>query len=604
MKKFFSLNSIKETIRFGDRKGSSSKSVNSTERLNSNKRLSTDRVSSNKRLSTLSTNSLSSRQSYLNIEVIREGYNVDLSRVDNTFTKLHRACLLNYDEKKLLKYIKKQPSTINQIDNVVHCSPMHLCVVNNNINHLNLLIQNGGDVNLIDGKGKTLLIKAIECANEQIMQFLIKNRAEVNKPDTKYKNSPLHWACLTGYYKGISTLLNCTHINVNQANEKEETALHLIAKSNKNLYVFINDCLDNNGVDLDKQDLKGRTPLFIACLYGNYHCVEILLNSNANPMIHNLIGESPLQIAKSKNFNDIVDLFEKNLTRNQYLKEIKLNSKETNDQKSSYPINQLKDSSNQLNHNNLLNQNKRNSVFSFNSDIESTKIVNDEDSWPETVSNISIDDHKKDKTTAVKQLQVSTNEDQNSFNSFKMNKNYPVISSSTSSLNLLNDLKTKNEVTSSINQVSKIVNKPEIIKVTTKEEPITSNKQILHPENDEFIKQMKFLIDEEIEMNDELDEIIFSNQQDTLVKKDKSIEKQNQFGNIYLSDDEDWANENDTLIKKPNVTPITNQPDQSVQQSNSSLRQKNLIYGLSDEEDEQKANIKKGKGFFQIFKGH
>lgn len=209
MKRFFSLNSISNTIKkFGDRKNA----ADASSAIN----LHPERAGTHKRLSNLSTNSLNSKQSYLNIEVIREGYNVDLTRVDNTFTKLHRACLLNYDERKLVKYIKKQPASINQIDNVANCSPLHLCVVSNNLRYLTILLQSGGDVNLADGRGKTLLIKAIECSNEQMVQFLIQSQADVNKPDAKYKNSPLHWACLTGFYKGISILLNCTRINVNQ----------------------------------------------------------------------------------------------------------------------------------------------------------------------------------------------------------------------------------------------------------------------------------------------------------------------------------------------------------------------------------------------------
>lgn len=604
MKRFFSLssisNTIKGSIKFGDRKGTTTTSATS---------LNPERSTTSKRLSNLSTNSLSSKQSYLNIEVIREGYNVDLSRVDNTFTKLHQACLLNYDERKLLKYIKKQPASINQIDNVAHCSPLHLCVVNNNLRYLIILLQHGGDINLVDGRGKTLLIKAIECANEQMVQFLIKSQAEVNRPDAKYKNSPLHWACLTGYYKGISTLLNCTHINVNQANANEETALHLIAKSNKNLYVFINDCLDNNGINLDKQDLKGRTPLFIACLSGNYHCVDILLKNNADPTLTNLVGESPLQIAKSKNFVDIVDLFEKNTT-NQYLRELKqsssglansgrLNGGGQPSQTTSKPIaNQL---ANQLSSPNTVPNLtfKRDSVFSHSSDIDFFKTnSNEEDSWPETASNSSIEG-KRAATTEVKKLHVpEANEDQASFNSFKMNTNVianvPAISTSSSASLSIHE-KSAEVVRSS--PIRPLYDLPEI-KVSTRDETPAA-RPVLHPENDEFIKQMKFLIDEEIEMNEELDQMLFTNQREEVSRKDptaKVAQPPNQLGNIYLSDEDDWADENDTLIKKPNVNPMTSDDGyQSVKRSNNSLTKQSLIYGLSDEEEEPKANGN-GKG--------
>lgn len=605
MKRFFLLstisNSIKGSIKFGDRKNAAASSASS---------LQPERGITNKRLSNLSTNSLSSKQSYLNIEVIRDGYNVDLSRVDHTFTKLHRACLSNADEKKLTKYIKRQPAHINAVDNVAHCSPLHLCVVTNNLRNLTILLQSGGDVNLTDGKGKTLLIKAIECTNEQMVQFLIQSQAEVNKPDTRYKNSPLHWACLAGYYKGISTLLNCTHINVNQANANEETALHLIAKSNKNLYVFINDCLDNNGINLDKQDIKGRTPLFVACLSGNYHCVDLLLKNNADPTIANQIGESPLQIAKSKNFVDIVDLFEKNTT-NQYLREMRQSESSNeftnaaranggahlNQTAAGRPMGYQLGSLNGVPANSLTAI-KRDSVFSQSSDIDFFKTNNEEDSWPETASNSSAES-KKAATTKVKQLHVSgAGEDQTSFNSFKMNTNVPAVSSSSSPSLSNHEKSVENAKT---NPVSTTGSDLAEIRVSTRDAPTAAARPVLHPENDEFIKQMKFLIDEEIEMNEELDQMLFTNQREETNKQQqapKVTQPQNQISNIYLSDEDDWADENDTLIKKPNVNPIPNDDaSQVVKRSNNSLTKQSLIYGLSDEEEEPKANGN-GKGEF------
>lgn len=591
MKRFFSLstisNSIKDSIKFGDRKNAAASASN----------LQPERGITNKRLSNLSTNSLSSKQSYLNIEVIRDGYNVDLSRVDHTFTKLHRVCLSNTDEKKLIKYIKRQPAHINQIDNVAHCSPLHLCVVNNNLHYLTILLQAGGDVNLCDGKGKTLLIKAIECANEQMVQFLIKSQAEVNKPDTRYKNSPLHWACLAGYFKGISMLLNCTHINVNQANANEETALHLIAKSNKNLYVFINDCLDNNGIDLDKRDIKGRTPLFVACLSGNYHCVDLLLKNNADPTLTNQIGESPLQIAKSKNFVDIVDLFEKNTT-NRYLREMRQRESSKNSTNAGRSTQTAAGMSMQFSNgvpaiNSLAV--KRDSVVGQTSDIDFFHTnSNEEDSWPETVSNSS-EASKKAATTKVKQLHVpDAGEDQGSFNSFKMNTNVPTAPSVASSTSPSNHEKSENAKTNPVRTTGEDVLE---IRVSTRDEPPAA-RPVLHPENDEFIKQMKFLIDEEIEMNEELDQMLFTNQREEANKQEqvpKVAQPQNQIGNIYLSDEDDWADENDTLIKKPNVNPMANDDAyQAVKRSNNSLTKQSLVYGLSDEEEEPKANGKGG----------
>ena len=56
------------------------------------------------------------------------------------------------------------------------------------------------------------------------------------------------------------------------------------------------------------QDQNGRTPLYFACYYGKTENVHVLLNSNANPNIHNNDNESPLMVAWSKGHVQIVKI--------------------------------------------------------------------------------------------------------------------------------------------------------------------------------------------------------------------------------------------------------------------------------------------------------
>lgn len=239
------------------------------------------------------------------------------------------------------------------------------------------------------------------------------------------------------------------------------------------------------------------------------------------------------------------------------------------------------------------NDNKRNSIFSSNSaDFMKTVNNNDDDSWPETVSNTSINDKKLNLNynhLSVNNNNKKINDDNNSFNSFKMNTNIKSDSSSTSD----NNLKKKENIDQSNNQ------NQSLIKLKTKEEEqnpnSTTNKQVLHPENDEFIKQMKFLIEEEIQLNEELDEMLIIKQPEieTIKKDNKQLTNHNV---NYLSEDDDWDDENDTLIKKTNINQLNNEKQIH------NIRQQSLIYGLSDDEDDKKqiSNNGKSKGKLKI----
>lgn len=89
--------------------------------------------------------------------------------------------------------------------------------------------------------------------------------------------------------------------------DKDSTILHeACVHGNYRIVEFI---LNMNIIDVDATDSLGRTPLFMAVLFGNPKCVNVLLNHGAdfNKKINN--GSTPLIHAiKSKN-NDILKLF-------------------------------------------------------------------------------------------------------------------------------------------------------------------------------------------------------------------------------------------------------------------------------------------------------
>lgn len=192
------------------------------------------------------------------IQVVRGAYNIDLNKVDSSFTKLHRACLLN-DDAQVKKHIQK-------VDNNSHDSshryPIHLATVNGNFAILKLLIDNGANPNVQDNEGNTPLIKSIECGHEHLIKFFLSNGADPDISDMEH-NTALHWAILTESIIAIDALLSSKKCDLSLRNNKDETCLHLAVRSPLiNTLTF--ESMIRSGSDLSAKDQLGLTVVDIA----------------------------------------------------------------------------------------------------------------------------------------------------------------------------------------------------------------------------------------------------------------------------------------------------------------------------------------------------
>lgn len=197
------------------------------------------------------------------IQVVRGAYNIDLNKVDSSFTKLHRACLMN-DDAQVRKHMHK-------VDNNSHDTskryPIHLATVNGNFTIVKLLIENKANPNVQDNEGNTPLIKSIECGHEHLVKYLLSNGADPNLSDLD-NNNAMHWALMTESIIAIDALMSSKKCDLALKNSKDETCLHLAVRSPLiNTVTF--DAMIRGGSNLDAKDQFGLTAIDIAIACNN-----------------------------------------------------------------------------------------------------------------------------------------------------------------------------------------------------------------------------------------------------------------------------------------------------------------------------------------------
>lgn len=144
--------------------------------------------------------------------------------------------------------------------------------VRNMILNISLYLENGGDINVADNEGNTLLMKSVYLGYYDLADYILLNNADIS---------------LT--------------------NNNGENALILSAD-----YPYIINLILNNNIDnLDSADNKGKTALFHACEFGNLNSVRILIKSGSDINKRDIFGKTILMYAvESENLELIKYLIE------------------------------------------------------------------------------------------------------------------------------------------------------------------------------------------------------------------------------------------------------------------------------------------------------
>jgi ankyrin repeat protein len=178
--------------------------------------------------------------------------------------KLNNA-IVNNDLKLVRTIIREKPELVNMINNN-GMAPLHIAVLNPNRKIIELLLDNGADVNLVadthEQPGWISLNYAIN--SPDIVEMLVKRGADYNRKDT-IGRTILHISSFRGQSEQLKTYLKLG-ININSIDNARRNPLHYVVRGynctpNSN-YPETLRLLIRSGVDKEAFDASGCKPVY------------------------------------------------------------------------------------------------------------------------------------------------------------------------------------------------------------------------------------------------------------------------------------------------------------------------------------------------------
>ncbi|XP_058802510.1 ankyrin-1-like [Phymastichus coffea] len=219
------------------------------------------------------------------------------ARDKNDLTPLHLAIRRCYDLDQLLHDLRGTKAVIrskkdNLIVKLLTCE--HAPTDEDYEAVVNLLIDNGADVNVMTKLGENLVYMAVEANNINLVKMLLEIGVDVNCKSLVSEFTPLHLAAYNSY-KAVAELLMNAGADVNALTKNGKNPLHLTVESN---------CGEIHGPLNEQANLLGFTPLASSKNYKNV--VEILINAGAIENTITLDGRSLVHSVLESNCKEVL----------------------------------------------------------------------------------------------------------------------------------------------------------------------------------------------------------------------------------------------------------------------------------------------------------
>jgi ankyrin repeat protein len=184
-------------------------------------------------------------------------------------------------------------------------TPLHYCVIFNNIYGIELLIKNNCNMVLKNNQGNTALHLAVASSNKLLENIInskifIENTNLINMKNN-IGETPLHVACNFELIDNIKLLL-LKKADINIYDNTHLTPIFYCITLNN---IKLVELLLENGADINVQDINGNTPIIYSFQENNDKIYKILLDKYDNYNANNVNGRTILHTILYATLEDI-----------------------------------------------------------------------------------------------------------------------------------------------------------------------------------------------------------------------------------------------------------------------------------------------------------
>ncbi|XP_026173696.1 B-cell lymphoma 3 protein homolog [Mastacembelus armatus] len=191
------------------------------------------------------------------------------------------------------------------IYNNLRQTPLHLAVITQQPNMVDVLLNAGADPAALDRNGQTALHLCCEYNQHQCLSVVLARYSSSTCLEIKnYEGlTPLHLAVLRGHRDLARMLLDAgADINAMDVKSGQSPLMHAVESSNADMVYF----LIENGCDVNSQSYSGNTALHAACGRGQVDTVRLLLKNGADSSLKNYHNDTPVMVATNKKIADVL----------------------------------------------------------------------------------------------------------------------------------------------------------------------------------------------------------------------------------------------------------------------------------------------------------
>lgn len=171
---------------------------------------------------------------------------------------------------------------------------VHIATIYGKWETVSTLIKLNVDPNATDRFGRTAFLLAAEYGHFNVLECLRCHGADTSCRDYE-GNAAIHEAARSGYTGILEYLVQKLGADINAANQKGQTPLHLSVLHRK--IDTIQAILRLNG-NVNAQNGNGDTPLNLACALASTSIARLLIDHGADPYISNRQNKNAIQLAR------------------------------------------------------------------------------------------------------------------------------------------------------------------------------------------------------------------------------------------------------------------------------------------------------------------